>query len=133
MRNLNLIGNKVLFGSALVIMALVLGVVAATPVLAAKGGNDNGKGGAVISVGDGEFGSAAAGKSFYINGSKFKRDSTAYVGIKYFCCMVPVATDHNGNFSLAHTGLDAGTYTAVAMVRKGHKWVIAAEETFTVR
>ena len=132
MRNLNLVKTKVLFGSTLVIMALVLGVVAATPALAAKGGNDNGKGGAVLSVGDGEFGSAGAGESFYITGSKFKRDSTTYVGIKYFCCLVPVATDHSGNFSLAQRGLTAGTYTAVAMVSKGHKWVIAAEETFTV-
>ena len=132
MRNLNLEGNKVLFGSALVIMALVLGVVAATPVLAAKGGNDNGRGGAVLYVGEGEFGSAGAGESFNIAGSKFKRDSTAYVGIKYYCCLVPVATDDSGKFTLAHSSLPAGTYTAVAIVSKGKKWVIAAEETFTV-
>ena len=130
MRNLNPPANRVLFGSTLAIMALVFAVVAATPALAAKGGNGKNSSGQVISVF--EFGSAAAGEPLEITGSGFKPDSTVYVGIKYFCCMVPVATDPSGSFYLALPGLNFGTYTAVAMVYAKHKWVIAAEETFTV-
>ena len=130
MRNPKPLANKVLFGSTLAIMGLVFGIIATTPALAAKGGQGKNSSGPVISVG--EFGSAAAGESFEITGSGFKADSTVYVGIKYYCCMVPVVVDGFGSFSLAHTGLNAGNYTAVAMVYAKHKWLIGAQGTFTV-
>ena len=128
-----LLANKMFLASSFVLMALVLVTMSATPAMAArggKGGGGNNSTSAVLTVG--EFGSAGAGESFDINGSGFKSGSTAYVGVKYYCCLEPVEVGGDGTFSLASDGLSEGTYTAVAMVYAKKNWVIAAEKNFTV-
>ena len=65
--------------------------------------------------------------------SKGKKGQMAYVGVKYYAGLTPVAADNVGNFSFPHPGLSSAfLYTAVAMVFEKRDWKVVAEAEFQV-
>ena len=115
------------------ILIVMLGIVAllCTGTIQAhhKFGHDKGPSGPVLTVDTPVFVNA----SFNLTGSGFKKESTVYVGIKYFCCLTPVTTDSSGDFVFSHAGISAGTYIVVAaFFHKNGRFIVIESAAFTV-
>ncbi len=77
---------------------------------------------------------ATVGQPFDINGTGFVSDSRVWVGIKFFCCLEPVAVDGAGGFTFTHAGIaDPGEFVAVGgFFKKNSRFVVIESDPFEV-